>query len=134
MDIKHKIQFGCNADELAMKVLSGKKTATSSLYDYHYNEYKDIIKVNEFASILDSHNKEICIIQITKIEIVKFESITEKFSIEEGDVSLENWKRILFFYIKENWVKTHRRNKVALWMVYCCCTQDTRINYFLTEI
>ena len=94
MDIKHKIQFGCNADELAMKVLSGKKTATSSLYDYHYNEYKDIIKVNEFASILDSHNKEICIIQITKIEIVKFESITEKFSIEEGDVSLENWKRI----------------------------------------
>lgn len=25
MDIKHKIQFGCNADELAMKVLSGKK-------------------------------------------------------------------------------------------------------------
>lgn len=42
MDIKHKIQFGCNADELAMKVLSGKKTATSSLYDYHYNEYKDI--------------------------------------------------------------------------------------------
>ena len=94
MDIKHKIQFGCNADELAMKVLSGKKTATSSLYDYHYNEYKDIIKVNEFASILDSHNKEICIIQITKIVIVKFESITEKFSIEEGDVSLENWKRI----------------------------------------
>ena len=117
MDIKHKIQFGCNADELAMKVLSGKKTATSSLYDYHYNEYKDIIKVNEFASILDSHNKEICIIQITKIEIVKFESITEKFSIEEGCKfrKLEkNSYRILFFYIKENWVKTHRRNKVAL--------------------
>lgn len=27
MDIKHKIQFGCNADELAMKVLSGKKNS-----------------------------------------------------------------------------------------------------------
>ena len=49
MDIKHKIQFGCNADELAMKVLSGKKTATSSLYDYHYNEYKDIIKVGDVS-------------------------------------------------------------------------------------
>ena len=104
MDIKHKIQFGCNADELAMKVLSGKKTATSSLYDYHYNEYKDIIKVNEFAigfgpTIIKWQKGETkyalrLIPLITKIEIVKFESITEKFSIEEGDVSLENWKRI----------------------------------------
>lgn len=98
MEIKHRIQFGCNADELAMKVLSGKKTAISSLYDYHYKEYKDIIKVNEFASILDSHNKEICIIQITKIEIVKFENITEEFSIEEGDENLENWKNIHIKY------------------------------------
>ena len=54
----------------------------------------DGVHPHDVASILDSHNKEICIIQITKIEIVKFESITEKFSIEEGDVSLENWKRI----------------------------------------
>lgn len=94
MEIRHKIQFGCDADELAKKVLLGKKTATSSLYDYHCNEYKDMIKVNEFASILDSHNKEICIIQITKIEIVKFKNISEEFSIEEGDGSLENWKKI----------------------------------------
>lgn len=98
MEIKHRIQFGCNADELAMKVLSGKKTATSSLYDYYHKEYKDIIKVNELASVLDSYNKEICIIQITKIEIVKFGNITEQFSIEEGDENLENWKNIHIKY------------------------------------
>ena len=27
MEIKHRVQFGCNADELANKVLSGEKTA-----------------------------------------------------------------------------------------------------------
>lgn len=53
MEIKHRIQFGCDTDELADKVLSGEKTATSSLYDYSLMNQEEI-KVNEYASILDS--------------------------------------------------------------------------------
>ena len=34
VEIKHKIQFGGNTDELAGKVLSGEKIAISSLYAY----------------------------------------------------------------------------------------------------
>jgi len=58
MDIKHRIQFGDDADELAAKVLSGEKTATSSLYDYYRMGLKEMSKVNDYASILDSDLKE----------------------------------------------------------------------------
>ena len=134
MEIKHRIQFGCNADELAMKVLSGKKTATSSLYDYHY---KDIIKVNEYASILDSNNKEICIIQITKIEIVKFKNITEEFSIEEGDENLENWRNIHTKYYSSLLKKiglqlTGETNLLCEW--FTVVIPEIHKNYFLTKI
>ena len=94
MEIKHKIQFGTDSDELAKKVLTKEKIATSSLYDYYCMNLKDTIKENEYVSILDSQNREICIIQITKIEIIEFQNITEEFAIAEGDGNLENWQKI----------------------------------------
>ena len=74
MEIKHRIQFGCDTDELADKVLSGEKTATSSLYD--------------------SQGKEKCIVKIERIEIVDFQDITEEFAVNEGDGCLDNWIKI----------------------------------------
>ena len=82
MEIKHRIQFGCDTDELADKVLSGEKTATSSLYDYSLMNQEEI-KVNECASILDSQGKEKCIVKIERIEIVDFQDITEEFAVNE---------------------------------------------------
>ena len=93
MEIKHRIQFGCDTDELADKVLSGEKTATSSLYDYSLMNQEEI-KVNEYASILDSQGKEKCIVKIERIEIVDFQDITEEFAVNEGDGCLENWIKI----------------------------------------
>lgn len=94
MEIKHKIQFGNTTDELAKKVLTGEKIATSSLYDYYSMNLKEMMKEKEYAYILDSHGKEICIIQINKIEIVEFQNITEKIAMDEGDGNLENWLKI----------------------------------------
>lgn len=93
MEIKHRIQFGCDTDELADKVLSGEKTATSSLYDYSLMNQEEI-KVNEYASILDSQGKEKCIVKIERIEIVDFQDITEEFAVNEGDECLDNWIKI----------------------------------------
>ena len=93
MEIKHRIQFGCDTDELADKVLSGEKTATSSLYDYSLMNQEEI-KVNECASILDSQGKEKCIVKIERIEIVDFQDITEEFAVNEGDGCLDNWIKI----------------------------------------
>lgn len=94
MDIKHKIQFGDDTDELAKKVLSGEKTATSSLYDYYRLNLKEMSSVGDYASVLDSREDEICIVRIEKIEVVQFKNITETFAIEEGDGNLNNWLKI----------------------------------------
>ena len=94
MEVKHRIQFCNTADELAEKVLIGDKIATSSLYDYYSMNLKEMIKENEYAFILDSHGKEICIIQIKRNEVVEFQNITEQFAIDEGDENLANWLKI----------------------------------------
>lgn len=94
MKIKHKIQFGGETNELATKVLSGEKTATSSLYDYYLMDLKEMSNPGEYASILDSGGNELCVVKIEKVEIIQFQNITERFAIEEGDGNLQNWQRI----------------------------------------
>lgn len=94
MRAKHKIKFGSSTDKLAKKVLTGEKIATSSLYEYYSMNLKEMIKEKEYISILDSQDKEVCIVKIDKIEIIEFQNITEEFAIDEGDSNLENWLEI----------------------------------------
>lgn len=70
MEIKHKIQFGGSTDELAGKVLSGEKIATSSLYTYYRMNLKEMSKVDDYASILDLSGNKVCVVRIERIEIV----------------------------------------------------------------
>jgi uncharacterized protein YhfF len=99
-----KIKFGSSPeviDDLANKVLTGEKTATSSLLDYYSNGLKKISEVGSYFSILNSFEKEIAIVKVEKIETVKFEDITEEFAIQEGDGSLKNWQDIHHPYYSE---------------------------------
>lgn len=92
-----KIKFGSTSneiDDLANKVLSGEKVATSSLLDYHLQGLKHASKVGDYFSILSSSDEEVAIVRVEKVEIVKIGDITETFAIEEGDGSLENWLAI----------------------------------------
>lgn len=94
MKIKQQIKFGSAdevIDELARKVLSGEKTATSSLLDYYKHGLKDSCTVDDYISILDSSDNQVAVARIVKSEIVRFGNITESFAIEEGDGSLANW-------------------------------------------
>ncbi|WP_101688477.1 ASCH domain-containing protein [Dysgonomonas massiliensis] len=92
-----KIKFGSTSneiDDLANKVLREEKVATSSLLDYHLQGLKPASKVGDYFSIQNSSDKEVAIVRVEKIEVIKFGDITETFAIEEGDVSLENWLAI----------------------------------------
>lgn len=92
-----KIQFGSiphEMDDLANKVLTGEKVATSSLLDYYLNGLKKQSKVGDLFSILNSAEEEVATVRVEKIETIKFGDITEKFAIEEGDGSLKNWQAI----------------------------------------
>ena len=89
-----KIKFGSSPndiDDLASKVLTGEKTATSSLLDYYFMGLKKMSEIGSYFSILNSFDKEIAIVRIEKIKIIRFKDVTEEFAIQEGDGSLENW-------------------------------------------
>lgn len=91
------IKFGstpADTDKLASKVITGEKTATSSIYDYHLMGLKQSANLGEHFSVLNSTDKEVAIIEIEKVDIVSFGDITEEFAIQEGDGSLDNWLAI----------------------------------------
>lgn len=101
MNIKNytiqKFQLGSSPaeiDDLAHKVLTGEKTATSSLLDYYLLGLKKACSTGDCFSVLNSLEKEVTAVRIEKIEIVKLGDITEKFAKEEGDGNLENWQAI----------------------------------------
>jgi uncharacterized protein YhfF len=92
-----KIKFGSSSveiDNLANKVLTGEKVATSSLLDYHLLNIKKPGKAGDCFSVLNSLDEEIALVKIERVQTVRFGDITEKFAIEEGDGSLENWLTI----------------------------------------
>lgn len=92
-----KIKFGgslSEIDDLANKVLTGEKIATSSLLDLYHIGKKRRSELDDLLSILNSVDKEVTIVRVEKVEIVKFGDITDKFAKEEGDGNLENWKAI----------------------------------------
>lgn len=91
------MRFGSTPDEmddLARKVLTGEKTATSSLWDYYRTGHKKPSQVGDLFSILDSTGKEVAAVRIERIRFLKFGDITEDFAHEEGDGSLANWLAI----------------------------------------
>jgi len=97
MDISFEMQFGSTPDEiddLADKVLSGEKIATSSLLDYYRLNLKRMSSVGEHAAVLNSCGKPVATVVITKIDIVQFRDIGESFAKAEGDGNLENWLAI----------------------------------------
>lgn len=109
--IKHRFQFGgtdCEKDDLANKIITGEKTATSSLYDYYLSGMNDMSRVGDFALVLDSTEKEICTVRIDRVEILEFKDITDKFAQEEGDGNLENWLRIHISYYSMQLAKINK--------------------------
>lgn len=92
-----ELKFGSSPvemDYLADKVVTGEKTATSSLLDLYLIGKKKQSKIGTLFSILNAADEEVATIRIERIQLVKFGDITEQFAREEGDGSLDNWKAI----------------------------------------
>ena len=88
--------FGALADELAELVLRGEKTATASTYELYKLENEPLPQVGSFDVILDSQDKAVCIIEITKVSVVPFNdvSVEHAFKEGEGDKSLAYWQQV----------------------------------------
>ena len=83
------------ADKLSNLVLSGKKTATSSLYDSYKSKQVPIPKKRVKSIITDSKGFPLCMVLNTKVEIKKFKEINTLFAKKEGegDLSLRFWRK-----------------------------------------
>lgn len=82
--------FGIDVDKLIKLVLSGKKTATTSLYKIEY-----LSKIGDISILTDSNNKNICIIQTKKVIVTEFKNINWNLAKLEGEnTSLEEWRQV----------------------------------------
>ncbi|WP_084024367.1 ASCH domain-containing protein [Vulcanibacillus modesticaldus] len=91
-----------------MPILDGeepkKKTGTSSsLWSYEYF-HEEIPKKGEISIITNWAGRPKCVIETTKVEIVKFNKVTEEFAKTEGEgVNLEYWRKVHWdFFQKES--------------------------------
>ena len=87
--------FGIDNDKLVKLVLSGKKTATTSLYDEN-----DIPTVNEESILIFDNEKKACVTKTKKVIITEFKNINEELSILEGEGTFEEWRKAHIEYFK----------------------------------
>lgn len=91
-----KWSFGVDNEKLIDLVLSGKKTATSYLFDDKNS------KVGEKSVILHDNGEPACEVKTVSIKVLKFCEMTrENARLEgEGDLSLDFWKKVHFDFFK----------------------------------
>lgn len=95
-----KWKFGTNNDYLVDLVLSGKKTATTSLYNEN-----DIPVLNEESELCFSDGNIACITKTCRVVITEFKNITWDLAKLEGENnSFDEWKEehIEFFKSIDN--------------------------------
>ena len=95
-DVIDAWSFGAMADELADLVLRGEKTATSSAYELYKLENEPLPQAGSFDVILDSQEKAVCIVEITKVSVLPFNEVSadHAFKEGEGDKSLAYWQQV----------------------------------------
>ena len=95
-DVYEAWTFGCDADELAQLVLTGRKTATAGLHIWYERENLELPKAGSYSVVLDSHDVAVCIIKTEKVFVVPFCEVSEAHAWKEGegDRSLAYWRRV----------------------------------------
>ena len=88
--------FEVEADILADLVLKGEKTATASAYDLYALEDEPLPQEGTFDVILDSQDRAVCIIEITKVSVESFHQVSADHAYKEGegDKSLAYWRQV----------------------------------------
>ena len=110
--------FGALADELADLVLRGEKTVTASAYELYKLENEPLPQAGSFDVILDSQDRAVCIIEITKVSVLSFNQVSadHAFKEGEGDKSLAYWQQVHQAFLQSVWRKQvwNFRKKVVL--------------------
>ncbi|WP_221913777.1 ASCH domain-containing protein [Streptococcus halichoeri] len=87
--------FGVQPDLLAQLVLEGTKTATASAYELYAVDQEPLPQVGTYDVVLDGKGQAVCIIHITKVEVLPFNQVSAEHAYKEGegDRSLAGWRQ-----------------------------------------
>ena len=105
-----KWKFGVDNEELIDLVLSGKKTATSSLL-----KCEDKLPViGEKSIICHDDGTPACIVKTVDYKIMKFNEMTKDYaSLEgEGDLSLDYWRKVHIEFFKSFYPSFTEEDKI----------------------
>lgn len=82
------------ADELALLVKAGKKTATSSVFCFYEMEGAALPQGGKLSILCNSKNEAECIMLTTKVYTTSFNLVSEEHAYKEGEgnQSLDDWR------------------------------------------
>ena len=89
-----------DADEGVRLILSGEKTATSSLLWEYEDRGKPTPKVGALSVVEDGRQRPICIVQTTWVDVVPFGEVDANFAraYGESDGTLQGWYQVFWEY------------------------------------
>ncbi len=96
------------ADEGVRLILSGEKTATSSLLWEYEESGKPLPYVGALSVLEDGAGNPVCVIETNWVEIIPFDEIDAKFARDysETDGTLEHWREVFWDYYSEECEKS----------------------------
>ncbi|MFW0182686.1 ASCH domain-containing protein [Rothia sp. CCM 9417] len=80
-------------DRLVAAILSGQKTATSSLYEEYRRFGEDLPQVGQREIVLDSHQHPVCLTETVAVEVLPVSDMKLDFALAEGEgfTSVDDW-------------------------------------------
>ena len=92
-----------SANHLAELTLNGTKRATAGAVWSYEAEGEAIPQPGDLSIIVNWQEEPVCIIEITQIDIVPYNEVSEEFArVEgEGDKSLTYWKKVHWEFFSE---------------------------------
>ncbi len=98
------IQFGLDAetmDSCARDIVNGKKRATTGLHAAYLFDNEPLPRVGDHTLVRDSNDRDIAIIEVTKVEIRLYGEVDKAFAAIEGagDKSLAYWQQVHWDYL-----------------------------------
>ena len=92
------IEFGDGAemrDRLLDFVFNGNKRATAGMLEYDYDEDEPVESVGEIFILVGNENQPVGKIQITRVDVVQFDEVSDEFALAEaeGDLSGDDFRK-----------------------------------------
>ena len=86
---------GTSRDTILHFLFHGNKRATAGLLEHDYVEGEPVEHVGEILVVVGNENEPLGKIQITRVEIVRFDEVSDEFALAEaeGDLSGDDFRK-----------------------------------------